>query len=340
MAKERTKKDVTESKPVAQHSYCVKGQAKMTKKHQCVISHVIDKDSHTFTSLVEELAMPSPINEAPAGPLDYKPLPSRDTVYRIVEELRAVMFPGYFGFSDLNPKSVKYHIGAIIDRIQYPLQEQIRRGLCFACTEASCTCTPDDKKALSITRDFLHQLPKIQRQLANDVQAAFDGDPAALVKDEIIFCYPALTAITNYRLAHNLHLLGVPLIPRIITEHAHSLTGIDIHPGAEIGECFFIDHGTGVVIGETCVIGNNVRLYQGVTLGAKSFKSDEQGHLAKGYPRHPIVEDDVVIYANATILGRITIGRGSSIGGNVWLTESVPPESRITQALEQTDKNV
>lgn len=312
----------------------------MTKKHQCVISHVIDPASHTFTSLVEELATPSPINEAPAGPLDYKPLPSRNMVYEIVEELRAVMFPGYFGFSDLNHKSVKYHIGAIIDRIQYPLQEQIRRGLCFACTAESCSCAPDDNKALAITRDFLHQLPKIQRQLANDVQAAFDGDPAALVKDEIIFCYPALTAITNYRLAHELHLLGVPLIPRIITEHAHSLTGIDIHPGAEIGECFFIDHGTGVVIGETCVIGNNVRLYQGVTLGAKSFKSDDQGHLAKGYPRHPIVEDDVVIYANATILGRITIGRGSSIGGNVWLTESVPPESRITQALEQTDKNV
>lgn len=287
------------------------------KKHQCVISHVIDPESHTFTSLVEELATPAPISEATITPLGYKLLPSRDVVYQIVEELRAVMFPGYFGFSDLNHKSVKYHIGAIVDRIQYPLQEQIRRGMCFACTEESCRCAPDDQKALTTTRDFLHRLPRIQRSLGNDVQAAFDGDPAALVKDEIIFCYPALTAITNYRLAHELYLLGVPLIPRMITEHAHSLTGIDIHPGAEIGECFFIDHGTGVVIGETCVIGNNVRLYQGVTLGAKSFKSDDEGHLAKGYPRHPIVEDDVVIYANATILGRITIGKGSSIGGNV-----------------------
>lgn len=311
----------------------------MAKKHQCVISHVIDPNTHTFTSLVEELARPAPVAAKTSTPLGYKLLPSRDVIYQIVEELRSVMFPGYFGFADLNHKSVKYHIGAILDRIQYPLQEQIRRGLCFACTEEECRCLPDDPKALAITRGFLHQLPKIQRQLANDVQAAFDGDPAAMIKDEIIFCYPAVTAITNYRLAHELHGLGVPLIPRMITEYAHSLTGIDIHPGAQIGECFFIDHGTGVVIGETCVIGNNVRLYQGVTLGAKSFKNDNEGNLAKGgYPRHPIVEDDVVIYANATILGRITIGRGSSIGGNVWLTESVPPNSRIIQANEQLTK--
>lgn len=312
----------------------------MVKKHQCVISHVVDSEAHTFTSLVEELAAPAVLSDTAITPLGYKLLPSRDVVYQIVEELRAVMFPGYFGFADLNLKSVKYHIGAIVDRIQYPLQEQIRRGMCFACTKAECLCAPDDQKALGITRDFLHRLPRIQRQLNNDVQAAFDGDPAALIKDEIIFCYPTLTSITNYRLAHELYLLGVPLIPRMITEYAHSLTGIDIHPGAEIGECFFIDHGTGVVIGETCVIGNNVRLYQGVTLGAKSFKSDAEGHLSKGYPRHPVVEDDVVIYANATILGRITIGRGSSIGGNVWLTESVPENSRIIQANEQLTKSI
>lgn len=309
-------------------------------QHKCRMAPVTANDTHTFNSLVEALAAPQPVNDAPKGPLAYRPLPSRDVVFSIVEELRAVMFPGYSGFSDLNFKSVKYHIGAIIDRIQYPLQEQIRRGLCFACTEKECSCAPDDSKALSITRAFLHKLPKVQHMLANDVQAAFDGDPAAQVKDEIIFCYPAVTAITNYRLAHELHLLGVPLIPRMITEHAHSLTGIDIHPSAEIGECFFIDHGTGVVIGETCVIGNSVRLYQGVTLGAKSFKSDDEGNLEKGYPRHPIVEDDVVIYANATILGRITIGRGSSIGGNVWLVDSVPPNSRITQANEQSGKDV
>lgn len=304
-------------------------------KHECVISHVIDKNTHTFVSLVEELSKPQPINDAPTSPLGYKLLPSRDVIYNIVEELRAVLFPGYFGFSDVNFKSVKYHIGAIIDRIQYPLQEQIRRGLCFACTEPECNCGPDDEKALKITREFLHNLPALQKQLANDVQAAFDGDPAALVKDEIIFCYPGLTAITNYRLAHELYKLGVPLIPRMITEYAHSLTGIDIHPGAAIGECFFIDHGTGVVIGETCIIGNNVRLYQGVTLGAKSFKSDDEGNLAKGYARHPIVEDDVVIYSGATILGRITVGRGSIIGGNVWVVDDVAPNSRITQALAE-----
>jgi serine O-acetyltransferase len=168
--------------------------------------------------------------------------------------------------------------------------------------------------------------------LATDVRSAFEGDPAASSPDEVIFCYPAVMAITNFRLAHELHVLGVPLIPRMITEHAHSITGMDIHPGATIGEYFFIDHGTGGVIGETCEIGRNVRLYQGVTLGAKSFKLDEKGKPIKGIPRHPIVEDDVTIYSGATILGRVTIGRGSVIGGNVWLVDSVPPNSRITQA--------
>ncbi|MRR39211.1 serine acetyltransferase, partial [bacterium] len=182
------------------------------------------------------------------------------------------------------------------------------------------------------TRAFLERLPAIQKCLAKDVKAAYEGDPAASSADEVIFCYPAVMAITNFRLAHELHVLGVPLIPRMITEHAHSITGIDIHPGATIGEYFFIDHGTGVVIGETCEIGKHVRLYQGVTLGAKSFKLDEEGRPIKGIPRHPLVEDDVTVYSGATILGRVTIGRGSVIGGNVWLVDSVPPYSRITQA--------
>ena len=164
------------------------------------------------------------------------------------------------------------------------------------------------------------------------MEAAYEGDPALKSRDEAIFAYPGIFAVTNQRIAHELHVLGVPLIPRIITEHAHALTGIDIHPGAEIGEKFFIDHGTGVVVGETSRIGNNVRLYQGVTLGAKSFPLDEKGNPIKGIDRHPVVEDDVVVYAGATILGRITIGKGSSIGGNVWLTSSVAPGSRITQA--------
>jgi serine O-acetyltransferase len=172
----------------------------------------------------------------------------------------------------------------------------------------------------------------VRALLGSDVRAAYEGDPAATSQDEALFCYPGITAITHHRIAHELYRLGVPLIPRIISEIAHAETGIDIHPGAQIGARFFIDHGTGVVIGETCVIGERVRLYQGVTLGAKSFPTDAHGNPIKGTPRHPIVEDDVIIYAGATILGRITIGRGASIGGNVWLTQAVPAGSRVTQA--------
>jgi serine O-acetyltransferase len=188
-----------------------------------------------------------------------------------------------------------------------------------------------------VTCEFATALPEIRTLLETDVIAAYQGDPAATSPDEAIFCYPGVTAIIHHRLAHQLHALGVPLIPRIISEVAHSETGVDIHPGAQIGPSFFIDHGTGVVIGETCVIGRRVRLYQGVTLGAKSFPLDAAGHPHKGLPRHPIVEDEVVIYAGATILGRVTIGKGSSIGGNVWLTRSVPPNSRVTQAQNRSE---
>ncbi|MBW1686088.1 MAG: serine acetyltransferase, partial [Deltaproteobacteria bacterium] len=184
---------------------------------------------------------------------------------------------------------------------------------------------------------FFARLPAVRRLLATDVQAAYEGDPAATSPDEAIFCYPGVLAVTNYRLAHELYAREVPLIPRMITEHAHSVTGIDIHPGATIGEGFFIDHGSGVVIGETCIIGNRVRLYQGVTLGAKSFPLDENGNPIKGIDRHPVVEDDVVIYSEATILGRVTIGRGSVIGGNVWLTRGVAPDSVVTQAQVRQD---
>lgn len=187
-------------------------------------------------------------------------------------------------------------------------------------------------KAAAITSELLSKLPRIQHTLATDVKAAYLGDPAATSTDETIFCYPGILAITYQRLAHELYLLGVPLIPRIITEHAHSLTGIDIHPGARIGERFFIDHGTGVVIGETCIIGKNVRIYQGVTLGAKSFPLDEKGNPIKGIERHPIVEDDVVIYSGATILGRVRIGRGAVIGGNVWITRDIPPGTAVTKS--------
>jgi serine O-acetyltransferase len=259
-------------------------------------------------------------------------LPSRDVVIEGVEGLRAVFFPGYFGATDLRDEHLHYYIGATLGRVLHELEEQVRRGIAFAERHDYETCEHCAARSAEVTRALLARLPDVRRLVSSDVDAAYDGDPALKIKDEAIFSYPGVLAVTNQRIAHELYALGVPLIPRMITEHAHSVTGIDIHPGARIGERFFIDHGTGVVIGETAIIGKNVRLYQGVTLGAKSFPKDEQGVPIKGIDRHPIVEDDVVIYAGATILGRVTIGRGSSIGGNVWLTHGVPPGSRVTQA--------
>jgi serine O-acetyltransferase len=259
-------------------------------------------------------------------------LPSREAVIQIVEDLRAVLFPGYFGTNDVHDESLHYFVGATLARALRSLEEQVRRGVAFTERHDFETCEHCADMASSVTRAFLGRIPEIRRLVASDVEAAYEGDPALKSRDEAIFAYPGMFAVTNQRIAHELHLLGVPLIPRIITEHAHTLTGIDIHPGATIGERFFIDHGTGVVVGETSRIGSGVRIYQGVTLGAKSFPLDEKGNPIKGIDRHPIVDDDVVIYAGATILGRITIGKGSSIGGNVWVTSSVPPGSRITQA--------
>ncbi len=257
--------------------------------------------------------------------------PSRDQVIQLVENLRSVLFPGYFGPTDLTAETVRYHVGMTLETIRQSLENQIKRGLCFSCRDDFGFCPEGecDHSAREITQAFLLRIPHIRQLLATDVQAAYEGDPAATSVDETIFCYPGVFAITNQRIAHELHVLGVKIIPRMMTEYAHTLTGIDIHPGARIGESFFIDHGTGVVIGETCRIGKKVRIYQGVTLGAKSFPLDENGRPIKGIDRHPIVEDDVIIYAGATILGRITIGRGATIGGNVWLTQSVPPGSRI-----------
>jgi len=265
---------------------------------------------------------------------DNEPLPSRERLVSVVASLRAALFPAHFGPPDLSLDAVDHFVGYSLDRALYTLREQIRRGLAFAGT---CCGEEARVRADDITMKFAAQLPALCALLDSDVAAAFAGDPAAQSPDEAIFCYPGLAAITHHRLSHALHRLGVPLIPRIVSEIAHSDTGIDIHPGAQIGERFFIDHGTGVVIGETCEIGKRVRIYQGVTLGAKSFPLDEHGNPKKGIPRHPIVEDDVVIYSGATILGRITIGRGSSIGGNVWLTRSVPPNSRITQAQASSE---
>jgi len=256
------------------------------------------------------------------------PLPSRDLLLQIVAALRSVLFPAHFGPAELSRAVVDHFVGYTLDRTLQSLREQIRRGLLLSCDGIADAPT----QAEHMTQQFASLLPEIYLQLQSDVRAAFAGDPAATSPDEAMLCYPGVTAITHHRLAHALHRLAVPLIPRIIAELSHTQTGIDIHPGAQIGSSFFIDHGTGVVIGETCVIGERVRIYQGVTLGAKSFPLDEHGNPRKGIPRHPVLEDDVVIYAGATILGRIVIGRGSSIGGNVWLTRSVPPNSRLTQA--------
>lgn len=264
------------------------------------------------------------------------PMPSMAALEDIIDGLRAVLFPGYFGHSDLTPQNLRYHVGAGLDRTLGLLSEQIKRGYCFYCSAEELTCSECDLRATRLTADFAQQLPEVQALLSTDVQAAFEGDPAARHPGETVFCYPSITAMTHYRIAHELHRLGVPLIPRMITEFSHSRTGIDIHPGAQIGKSFFMDHGTGIVIGETTIIGTNVRLYQGVTLGAKSFPVDDLGNPLKGMPRHPIVEDNVTIYAGATILGRITVGRGAVIGGNVWVTSSVPPASTITQGRPVT----
>ncbi|TAN64685.1 MAG: serine acetyltransferase [Methylobacter sp.] len=253
-------------------------------------------------------------------------LPSRKELQKILDGLGAVLFPNRLGLPDVNDEGIDYFVGHTLDTLLRELFKQIRRELQFIAVEEPY------QQAVAITREFAGRLPEIRTLLDSDIQAAYEGDPAARSSDEVLVCYPGITAIIHHRLAHILHQLGAPLVARIISEIAHSATGIDIHPGAQIGESFFIDHGTGVVIGETAVLGRHVRLYQAVTLGAKRFQKDDNGILVKGNVRHPIVEDDVVIYAGATILGRITIGRGSTIGGNVWLTHSVSPGSNITQA--------
>ncbi|MEO7560768.1 MAG: serine O-acetyltransferase EpsC [Nitrosospira sp.] len=258
-------------------------------------------------------------------------LPSRKVLVSIADGLSAVLFPHRLGLPELTNQSVDYYVGHMLDVTLRDLLVQVRRELRFV-SGLDATSNADREQAATITQSFAKRLPHIRSLLESDIQAAYEGDPAARSIDEILVCYPGFTAITHYRLAHELHSLGAPLIARMISEIAHSATGIEIHPGARIGGSFFIDHGTGVVIGETAIIGEHVRLYQAVTLGAKRFPVDEHGALVKGNVRHPIVEDDVVIYAGATILGRITIGRGSTIGGNVWLTRSVSPGSNISQA--------
>lgn len=263
--------------------------------------------------------------------LDRPPkLPSRKVLSEIVGGLSAALFPNRLGAVEIAREGIDHYVGHTLDSSLRSLREQVSCELLFVSGQESGEDAQE--RAVAIVREFAARLPRIRELLDTDVRAAFEGDPAARSVDEVLACYPGVTAVIHHRLAHELYRLGVPLIARIVSDVAHSATGIDIHPGAQIGGSFFIDHGTGVVIGETAIIGERVRLYQAVTLGAKRFPVDENGALIKGNARHPIVEDEVVIYAGATILGRITIGRGSVIGGNVWLTRSVPPKSNISQA--------
>lgn len=264
-------------------------------------------------------------------------LPSREALRDVVRQLCGALFPMRLGPAELRQESEDYYVGHTLDSALTSLLQQVQLELRYAARHNHPGPAAIEPQAVTLVRDFAAVLPELRALLDTDVLAAYHGDPAARSVDEVLLCYPGIVAIIHHRLAHELYTRGVPLLARIVAEIAHSETGIDIHPGARIGSGFFIDHGTGVVIGETAVIGNRVRLYQAVTLGAKRFTTDEEGHLEKGQPRHPIVEDDVVIYAGATVLGRITIGRGSTIGGNVWLTRSVPPGSNITQAKTQNE---
>ena len=264
-------------------------------------------------------------------------LPSRKVLLDIVEGLAAALFPNRLGLPDIKDEGIDYFVGHTLDVALRELVSQVKLELNFTADsqhqlDSGELSDSTIKSSIEIVREFAKRLPEVRVLLDTDIKSAYEGDPAARSVDEVLVCYPGTQAIIHYRIAHVIHGLGLPLIARMITELAHSATGIDIHPGAVIGDSFFIDHGTGVVIGETAIIGKHVRIYQAVTLGAKRFPTDEHGNPLKGNARHPIVEDDVVIYAGATILGRITIGRGSAIGGNVWLTRSVPAGSNITQA--------
>ena len=285
-----------------------------------------------LTKTVDELSKPQTLQGLFHEHRDGDPLPSSKELEEIIELTRSILFPGFYGMTSVNIQTIRYRIGVDTERLNKLLCRQVMAGLCFNedchCDNAADTRRCLQEEAEKIAENIVLKLPKLRKILSTDVQAAFDGDPAAANLGEVIDCYPAIKALTNYRLAHELVLENVPLIPRMITEMAHSETGIAIHPAATIGTHFTIDHGTGVVIGATCVIGNHVKLYQGVTLGAKSFPLDKEGKPIKGIPRHPILEDDVIVYANATILGRITIGKGAVVGANVWVTRDMKPRSK------------
>jgi serine O-acetyltransferase len=274
-------------------------------------------------------------------PLRTGTVPSFSELKRLMQSLRVLFFPGFFepgffktgGAEESEARPPRERTAALLDEIFRILTEQIGVGVRFFSKDEADAPAPEEAAefAAATASEFIRRLPEIHDLLDGDVLAAYEGDPAAKSKAETVFCYPSIYAMTNHRVAHQLYRLSVPVIPRVISEMAHSRTGIDIHPGTSIGREFFIDHGTGVVIGETSVIGSRCKLYQGVTLGALSFPKNAEGGLIKGLPRHPILEDGVTVYSGATILGRVTIGAGSIIGGNVWITDDIPPDSKVIQ---------
>lgn len=264
--------------------------------------------------------------------IDVLNLPVRDKILEVLDLLTEILFPGYTGKRSVKKSNIDFIVIDILYHVYSELTEQIERAYKYQCRMEDCETGDCRSMAEDATLHLLTQLPKIRELLKGDVGAAFDGDPAAKSYEEIVISYPCIMAIATYRIAHELYLRQIPLIPRIMSECAHSKTGIDIHPGATIGRNFFIDHGTGVVIGETTIIGNNVKIYQGTTLGAMSFPKDERGRIIKGRKRHPTIEDDVTIYAEATILGDVTVGKGAIIGGNVWVKQSVPAGFTVTTA--------
>jgi len=287
--------------------------------------------TQTIKSTTKSLSSPESVKGLLHQKLDHVPLPSNSALEEIIQLSREILLPGYFGQCKVGQDTLDFYIGVSLERLYGLLKKQIVAGLCFDLRkeDGEVDINPIRQKAILITTLLIERLPRIREMLATDIEAAYKGDPAATSFGEIIACYPVIRTLCNYRFAHELHELGVPLIPRMITELGHSETGIDIHPAAKIGSHFTIDHGTGVVIGSTCIIGNRVKLYQGVTLGALSFPLDKDGNPIKGIARHPIIGDDVIIYSNASILGRITIGDRSVIGANKWITENVAPDSKI-----------
>jgi hypothetical protein len=290
----------------------------------------------TINSVVDKLSQPQSYEGLYHHNPEGQALPSEQAVREFIALVRSTIFPGYYSSSSLHDSTITYHLGVAVERMHRVLAKQILYSLCFAeqeiCKGESCN-SEQEYKALNIAGAFISYLPELRRMLALDVEAAYQGDPAAESIGEIICCYPSLKAITYHRIAHKLYELQVPLLPRIISEIAHSETGIDIHPAACIGESFFIDHGTGVVIGATCIIGSRVKLYQGVTLGAKSFPKADDGSLIKGIERHPIIGDNVIVYSNTTLLGRINIGESARIGANMWITEDVPAGQSLSRPL-------